>query len=50
MAVLVVEESSSDGTRCGCMYEPPDDEAVRRAYRTTGVRFVGVWLAHPVGV
>jgi hypothetical protein len=39
---------ASDGTRCVCVYEAPDAETVRRAYRAAGVEFVSVWSAHPL--
>lgn len=39
---------AADGTRCVCVYEAPDAETVRRAYRTAGLDFVAVWSAHPL--
>lgn len=37
-----------DGTRCVCVYEAPDAEAVRRTYRAAGVPFENVWAANPL--
>jgi uncharacterized protein DUF4242 len=37
-----------DGTRCVCVYEAADAEAVRRTYRTAGVAFENVWTANPM--
>lgn len=36
---------AADGTRCVCVYEAPDAEAVRRVYRSAGVPFETVWPA-----
>ena len=36
-----------DGTRCICVYDAPDAEAVRHAYRTSGANFDAVWTASP---
>jgi hypothetical protein len=36
---------ASDGTRCVCVYDAPDAESVRRAYRKAGVPFESVWNA-----
>jgi hypothetical protein len=36
----------SDGARCVCLYEAPDAESVRRAYRSAEVPFAfTVWAA-----
>jgi hypothetical protein len=37
-----------DGTRCVCVYQAPDAEAVRRTYRAAGVPFENVWTASPL--
>jgi hypothetical protein len=34
-----------DGSRCLCVYEAADAEAVRRAYRSAEVAFRAVWPA-----
>ena len=39
---------ASDGTRCVCVYEADNAEAVRRMYRTAGVAFENVWPASPL--
>ena len=39
---------SSYGTRCVCVYEAENAEAVRRMYRTAGVDFENVWAASPL--
>jgi hypothetical protein len=39
---------ASDGTRCVCVYEAENAEAVRRMYRTAGVEFQNVWAASPL--
>jgi hypothetical protein len=39
---------AADGTRCVCVYEAPDAESVRRAYRAAEVEFVNVWAASPM--
>ena len=39
---------ASDGSRCVCVYEADDAEAVRRVYRSAGVPFENVWLASPL--
>lgn len=39
---------ATDGTRCVCVYEAPDAESVRRAYRAAEVDFVNVWAASPM--
>ena len=39
---------AADGTRCVCVYEAPDAETVRRAYRTAGLEFLAVWSAQPL--
>lgn len=39
---------ATDGTRCVCVYEAPDAESVRRAYRAADVEFVNVWAASPM--
>ena len=39
---------ASDGTRCVCVYEAENAEAVRRMYRTAGVPFENVWAASPL--
>lgn len=36
-----------DGTRCVCVYEAPDAEAVRHAYRAAGAQFDNAWPARP---
>ena len=37
---------ASDGTQCVCVYEAPDADSVRRAYRTAEVPFqFKVWAA-----
>ncbi len=41
-----------DGAQCVCVYEAPDAEAVRRAYRQAEIPFHKVWSAthlHPGG-
>ena len=37
-----------DGTRGVCVYDAPDAETVRRAYRAAGVQFAAVWSARPL--
>jgi hypothetical protein len=39
---------AADGTRCVCVYEAENAEAVRRVYRTAGVPFENVWAASPL--
>ena len=39
---------ASDGTRCVCVYEADNAEAVRRANRSAGVGFENVWAASPM--
>jgi hypothetical protein len=39
---------ASDGTRCVCVYEAENAEAVRRVYRSAGVLFENVWAASPM--
>ncbi len=39
---------ATDGSRCVCVYEAPDAESVRRAYRAAEVEFVNVWAASPL--
>jgi hypothetical protein len=39
---------ASDGSRCVCVYEAENAEAVRRVYRTAGVRFENIWPASPL--
>jgi hypothetical protein len=36
-----------DGTQAVCVYDAPDAETVRRAYRAAGAQFVAVWSAEP---
>ena len=36
---------AADGSRCVCVYDAPDAESVRRAYRKAGVPFDNVWTA-----
>ena len=36
---------AADGTRCVCVYDAPDAESVRRAYRKASVPFENVWPA-----
>ena len=36
---------AADGTRCVCVYDAPDAESVRRAYRKAGAAFESVWPA-----
>jgi hypothetical protein len=36
---------AADGTRCVCVYDAPDAEAVRRVYRKAGASFVAAWPA-----
>ena len=36
---------ANDGTRCVCVYDAPDAESVRRAYRKAGVPFENAWPA-----
>jgi hypothetical protein len=37
---------ASDGSRCVCVYEADNAEAVRRVYRSAGVPFENVWAAN----
>jgi hypothetical protein len=39
---------ASDGSRCVCVYEADNAEAVRRVYRSAGVDFEQVWQASPM--
>jgi hypothetical protein len=39
---------ASDGSRCVCVYEAENAEAVRRVYRSAGVPFEDVWPASPL--
>jgi hypothetical protein len=36
---------AADGSRCVCVYDAPNADAVRQAYRTAGVPFQTVWPA-----
>lgn len=38
---------ATDGTRCVCVYEADDAEAVRKVYRAANVPFENVWTASP---
>jgi hypothetical protein len=38
---------SRDGTRCVCVYEAADAEAVRHAYRAAGANFDNAWPPRP---
>jgi hypothetical protein len=38
---------ATDGTRCVCVYEADDAEAVRKVYRAANVAFEKVWTASP---
>ena len=35
----------ADGSRCVCIYDAPDAESVRQAYRIAGVPFTAAWPA-----
>jgi uncharacterized protein DUF4242 len=36
---------AQDGARCVCLYDAPDAESVRRAYRKAGAAFEAAWPA-----
>jgi len=38
--------AARDGTRCTCVYQAADAEAVRRAYRQAEIPFLQVWSAN----